>query len=119
MQDLPKQRLSYKNKAKDNFLRGPNRLLNVLIDNFSSTYGVVSSTSTNYHRMLSNYQLYNNELNQADFEKECNPLNIDIGAFKDTIQPYNKTYNKIQVLLSEEIKTSFRIQSSFSQLRRD
>ncbi len=106
MQDLPKQRLSYKNKAKDNFAWAK-QTLNVLIDNFSSTYGVVSSTSTNYHRMLSNYQLYNNELNQADFEKECNPLNIDIGAFKDTIQPYNKTYNKIQVLLSEELKRPF------------
>jgi hypothetical protein len=57
--------------------------------------------------MLANYQLYNNILNQKDFEREFNPFGLQIGQFKDEIKPYNKTYNKIQVLLGEELKRPF------------
>ena len=60
-----------------------------------------------YARMLSNYQLYNNIVNQKDFERECNPLGLEVGQFKEEIHPYNKTYNKIQVLLGEELKRPF------------
>lgn len=60
-----------------------------------------------YARMLSNYQLYNNIVNQKDFERECNPLDLKVGQFKEEIYPYNKTYNKIQVLLGEELKRPF------------
>lgn len=71
----------------------------------SSSYG--RDAVSEYNRKLSNYQLYNNILNQADFERECNPLGIEVGQFKDEIQPYNKTPNKIQVLLGEELKRPF------------
>lgn len=65
-------------------------------------------TVHNQHaRMLSNYQLYNNIINQKDFERECNPLGLQVGQFKEEIHPYNKTYNKIQVLLGEELKRPF------------
>lgn len=69
--------------------------------------GNAGDDTTSYERKLANYQLYNNILNQKDFERECNPLGLEIGQFKDEIQPYNKTYNKIQVLLGEELKRPF------------
>ena len=106
MKDFPKQRLAYTAKSKDDFAWA-RRTIDSLVDNYSSSFGVSSNKSSDYTRMFSNYQLYNNQLNQVDFERECNPLNIDIGQYKDTIQPYNKTYNKIQVLLSEELKRPF------------
>lgn len=66
-----------------------------------------TTVKNDYARMLSNYQLYNNVINQKDFERECNPLGLDVGQFKEEIHPYNKTYNKIQVLLGEELKRPF------------
>jgi hypothetical protein len=65
------------------------------------------SKSLEYYKMLSNYRLYNNVLDQRDFERDCNLLGIEVGQFKDEILPYNKTYNKIQVLLGEELKRPF------------
>jgi hypothetical protein len=73
--------------------------------------GVVNRYNSSYQRKLSNYQLYNNQINQADFERECNPLGLDLGQFKDAIQPYNKTYNKIQILLSDESKRPFNFRA--------
>lgn len=71
-------------------------------------YGEDSTWSDDrYGTMVSNYMLYNNVINQQDFERECNPLGLTVGEFKDEIKPYNKTYNKIQVLLGEELKRPF------------
>lgn len=67
----------------------------------------VKSGIADYDRKLSNYQLYNNMINQKDFERECNPFDLDLGNLKDEIKPYNKTYNKINVLLGEELKRPF------------
>lgn len=53
--------------------------------------------------MLSNYQLFNNQLNQKDYERECEPFGLEVGQYKDEVQPYNKTYNKIQKLLGDEL----------------
>lgn len=101
----PKQRLSYKEKIKDNN-EWAKEMINFLTRNFA--YSDFSSDSNkvmdSYDKKLSNYQLYNNILNQKDFERECNPLGFEVGQYKDEIQPYNKTYNKIQVLLGEEYK---------------
>ena len=85
----------------------------LLSSNNEHTY-ISSETGTvadRYNRMLSNYQLYNNILNQKDFEHECNPLGYNIGQFKDEIKPYNKTPNKINVLLGEEIKRPFNFKT--------
>lgn len=60
-----------------------------------------------YIRMLSNYQLFNNIINQDDLERECNPLGVEVGQIRDVVQPYNKTYNKILSLLGEELKRPF------------
>lgn len=64
-------------------------------------------TDLNRKEIISNYKLFNNIIDQEDFEKECNPLGLEVGQFKDEIKPYNKTYNKIQVLLGEELKRPF------------
>jgi len=97
---LPKQRVSLKEKLEDD-----KRWAKDIIDSLC-IYGddSVEGNAGDYDRILSNYHLYNNILDQEDFERECNPLGIEVGQFKDQIMPYNKTYNKIQVLLGEELK---------------
>jgi hypothetical protein len=110
MKTFPKQRLPYSQKAKSNFLWARQTIDN-LLQNFTIDSSVVNEYATDYERMLSNYQLYNNKLNQKDFERECNPLGLDVGQFQDEIQPYNKTYNKIQVLLGEELRRPFNFRT--------
>ena len=109
---FPKQRVSYKEKSADNFKWGKDTI-NYLCTYSSENTGYYYSDEqesehreyiNSYNQKLSNYQLYNNILNQKDFEKECNPLGINVGQFKDEIKPYNKCYNKIQVILGEELK---------------
>lgn len=56
--------------------------------------------------MLSNYMFYNNIINQKDFEAECNPLGLDVAA-ADEVKAYNKTPNKINVLLTAESRRPF------------
>lgn len=107
-QDLnifPKQRLSFSKKMAKNQEWGRSMVDHLLLHYASG--GNAAEDTTSYERKLANYQLYNNILNQKDFERECNPLGLEIGQFKDEIQPYNKTYNKIQVLLGEELKRPF------------
>ena len=91
-----KQRLSYSEKiSKDH------KWAKDMVDSLTMNHGewtstnFPSSTQTDYFRKLSNYQLFNNVLNQEDFEKECNPFGINVGQFKDEIKPYNKIPNKI------------------------
>lgn len=108
--NFPKQRLPFKDKVKDDYRWCKDMVDNLLL-NYAHTEGGVNDYQTEYNRKLSNYQLYNNILNQKDFERECNPLGIEVGQWKDQIQPYNKTYNKIQVLLGEELKRPFNYRS--------
>jgi hypothetical protein len=112
MKTFPQQRVSYRDKTKNDYEWCKNT-----IDHLLTHYAPDStqlSSSSSYHRKLSNYQLYNNILNQKDFERECNPLGLEVGQFKDQIQPYNKTYNKIQVLLGEELRRPFNFKVSLS-----
>jgi len=106
MKNFPKQRLSYKEKIKDDYQWCKDTMDNLLID-YAGDKSTINASGSDYDRKLSNYQLYNNLLNQKDFERECNPLGIEVGQFKDEIQPYNKTYNKVQVLLGEELRRPF------------
>lgn len=101
---FPQQRLSYRDKIKNNYQWA------------KDTVDYIISTATpysegDYDRMRSNYRLYNNIIDQKDFEKECNPLGIDVSQIKDEIKPYNKTYNKIQVLLGEELSRPFNFKA--------
>lgn len=110
MKSFPKQRLSFKDKIKSDYKWAKDTIDHLLL-NFSLDSTIVNTYHTDYHRKLSNYQLYNNQLNQADFARECNPLGLDVGQFADEIQPYNKTYNKIQVLLGEELRRPFNFRT--------
>lgn len=105
MKNFLRQRLSFKEKTKDD-----NKWVRDNIDSICTSVPPRKSTHSyisEFDRMLSNYQLYNNQLNQSDFERECNPLGIEVGQFRDAIQPYNKTYNKVQSLLSDELRRPY------------
>lgn len=110
MHTIPLQRLSFKDKSKDDY-----QWVKDCIDYFTYNYidsdTVNSATKTEWERKLSNYQLYNNILNQQDFERECNPLGLSVGQYQDEIQPYNKIYNKIQVLIGEELSRPFKFRA--------
>lgn len=107
----PRQRLSFKEKMKNDKKWAKETYDSILINHLDNgAYPGPSYHATNnghrseYHRMLSNYQLFNNHLNQTDFERECNPMGLNVGKFKDEIKAYNKTYNIINVLLGEHLK---------------
>jgi hypothetical protein len=108
---FPRQRLSTSEKLKDN-ASWAKSMVDYIAFQYTGNQVWDSpeerhDTGNEYHNMLANYQLYNNVLNQKDFEREFNPFGLQIGQFKDEIKPYNKTYNKIQVLLGEELKRPF------------
>lgn len=104
MQNIPKQRLSFADKSKDDFAWAKKTIDQIL--SYAPQSSLISA-SGDYERMLSNYRLYNNEIDQKDLERECNPLGLNVGQFKDLVQPYNKTYNKIQRLLGDELRRPF------------
>src|SRR5688500_4595538 len=66
--------------------------------------------NTEYQRMYGNYQFYHNILNQADFQKFCDPLNLDMGTGRDYVQAFNKAPSKINVLMGEEQDRPWRYQ---------
>lgn len=99
MARLPKQRVSFAEKSKNDYEWAKTTMQAIITDTLSS--------DEDYYRKLSNYRLYNNVLDQRDYEKECNPLGLNVGQFKDAVQPYNKTYNKIQALLGDELSRKF------------
>jgi len=105
MKNFPKQRVSFAEKSKNDFEWAKDTIDSLL--SFSHQNSADGTGSSEFNRMLSNYQLFNNQLNQRDFERECEPLGLDVGQFQDEIQPYNKTYNKIQVLLRDEFTRPF------------
>lgn len=110
MHNFPKQRLSYRDKSANDF-KWAKEVVDAILTFSPPNDGVVNRYNSAYQRKLSNYQLYNNQINQKDFERECNPLGLDVGQMQDLIHPYNKTYNKIQVLLSDESKRPFTFRS--------
>lgn len=105
MNALPKQRLSYKEKIANNY-----EWCKSVIDSILTSHGsdFTLNANTEYYRMLSNYQLFNNVINQKDFERECEPFGFEVGMYQDEVKPFNKTYNKIQVLLGEELRRPFK-----------
>lgn len=103
MKNFPKQRVSYTKKIENDY-QWCRDTMDYLLLNFGVDKDVVNAYQSIYDKKLANYRLFNNQLDQADFERECNPLGLEIGQYKDEIQPYNKTYNKIQTLLEEEAR---------------
>lgn len=110
MGGYPKQRLSYNDKVKDDFAWAK-QCINFLIvtENFSNP--VRYSRFEDYKRKLSNFQLYNNQINEEDMKKSLNDIVFNINQTQDSIQPYNKTYNKINVLLGEEFERKWNFKA--------
>lgn len=48
--------------------------------------------------------MLNNQLDQEDYQKFCDPLGLDVGQGKDYVQAFNQMHNKINVLAGEESK---------------
>lgn len=103
---LTKQRLSFKDKSANDYAWAK-KTIDLITQSFTLDTDTVKHYQSEYHRMLSNYQLFNNRINQSDFERLCNPLGINAGQLVDEVQPYNKAANKIQTLLGEELKRPF------------
>jgi len=110
--NYPKQRELYSKKKANDFQWGKD-----MVDALSDYYYHGASERnysgvTDYDRMLSNYRLYNNDIDKEMVSREFDLLGVDEGdVFQDRIQPYNKTYNKIDVLLGEEKKRPFNYQA--------
>ncbi len=94
---FPKQRLSYKDKVKDDF-----KWAKSVLD-----YLRFTASSEEYESKKKNYKIYNNEVSQEDFAKECNTLGFDVGQVDEEVLAYNKVSNKINTLLGEELKRPF------------
>lgn len=108
-QIYPKQRVSFSKKIANNYQWWKDSMdaqLYSYLDygTFPSYSGLTHLGDNEYDRMVSNYQLFNNFLNQKDFERECNPMGLTVGQFQDEVKPYNKSYNKINVILGEHLK---------------
>lgn len=99
---FPLQRISLNKKLADGRQWGKD-----IVDYITKFHAFVPSMSTSYVEMETNYKLFNNILNQKDFEAECNPMGIEVGQMEDEIKPYNKIPNKVQVLLGEELRRPF------------
>lgn len=110
MRNFPKQRIPFSEKVKDDY-KWAKDVMDSLLLMGETERSMTDSYQHEYYRMLSNYQLFNNVINQKDFEADCNRFGIEIGSFQDNIRPYNKTYNKIQVLLGEELALPVTFQS--------
>lgn len=102
---FPKQRFSTAKKIENDYRWCKDMLDFIILSRIDGWE--TGNPDPDYVRKLSNYQLYNNIVNQKDFEAECNPYGLNLGDLKDEIKPYNKTYNKINVLLGEELKRPF------------
>jgi len=108
----PKQRTSLKKKIANDYKWWKDsmdaQLYSYLDYGTFPSYGSMTHLGdSEYDRMISNYQLFNNMLNQKDFERECNPMGLSVGQFQDEIKPYNKCYNKVNVILGEQLKRPF------------
>lgn len=101
---LRQQRLSYNEKKKNNFQWAK--------DNMDAIDSASSLTDKEIKDILLDYREYNNEIDQENFDKVCNPFGLESDVYKDIVQPYNKTYNKINVLLGEEWKRPYNYKST-------
>jgi len=114
---IPKQRLSYAEKKKDDWKVIKDFVKHIISyhdqdfseDTSGNIYNEDDKDNHRYKRvknMLSNYKLFNNIIDQTDFIDYCDSLGVKsaLNVKIHEIKAYNKTYNKINVLLGEEFK---------------
>lgn len=107
------QRIPYSQKIKDDN-RWAKENIDSIIDYGDNNWGVNRHNwekNSRYNAMYRCYKLYNNEVEQEDFDADFNPMGIDIGQKKDLIMPYNKIHNKVNVLIGELIKRPFNVRA--------
>lgn len=94
MEDYFHKQLSERQKTKER----AKKVIDMLIPN------AITQTSffKDYEIMRDNYRLYNNIIEPEEFAKWCNPIGLDTLALTE-VQPYNKSYQNIDVLLGEEL----------------
>jgi len=107
---FPKQRLSYAEKKKNDF-GWAKTCIDYLIYSQAYSNAIGYSKFDDYKRKSANYKLYNNQIDEEDMKREINEIVYDIGQNQDSIQPYNKTYNKINVLLGEEFERKWNFKA--------
>jgi len=113
---IPNQRVSLKEKEKNDY-ELMKKTMDAIVTNFYAQNTYYDSEERvykdrDYFRKLSNYMLFNNQIDQSDFFKEMNQYGFSKEVFKEKeIKPYNKAPNKIQVLLGEELARPFNFQT--------
>ena len=96
------QRLSYAEKIADDYKWAKEQINSLADYSFGGNDTYYSSgIKSRYETILRSYRLYNNQIEQSDFDYEFNPWGINAGQKKDEIMPYNKAHNKINVLIGE------------------
>ena len=116
--DFPNQKLSYKEKSKNDFEWAKrtidylcNQRFNVGTYHRYADNGNIYDGTHDYHRKLTNYRLYNNIVSQEDFQRDLNPYNIQVQQVEDVVLPYvNAIPNKINAILNEDLKRPFNFQ---------
>jgi len=100
-----KQRLSYKQKIANDY-----EWAKETIDSLETQADSYMGVRDRITMMERSYDLYGNNVNQADIENVFNPLGINIGQRKDLLHSYNKAHNKINTLIGEMLKrpTNYR-----------
>lgn len=113
---IPNQRVSLKEKEKNDY-ELMKKTMDAIVTNFYAQNTYYDSDERvykdrDYFKKLSNYMLFNNQIDQSDFFKEMNQYGFSKEVFKEKeIKPYNKAPNKIQVLLGEELARPFNFQT--------
>ena len=102
---FPKQRLSYEEKTRNDYewvKQVVGSIFKYADTNMPGRFG-----TEEYKRALRNYRWYNNQIDQKEFENECNIFGLDIDQIKEDVLPFSKAPNKINTLLGEEITRPF------------
>ena len=100
---FPQQKLTRKQKAKNNFAWGKNVLDEIDKYNSKGFDGRLDNT-----RKKINYDIYNGQIDRDDYEYVCKPYGVDgVGELPAELRHYDITTPKLRVLLGEEIKRPF------------
>tara|TARA_R100000152_G_C6737887_1_gene161878 strand:- start:133 stop:657 length:525 start_codon:yes stop_codon:yes gene_type:complete len=103
---FPQQRLSKKNKTKNNYSWAKN-----VIDEIERQSNDNRLESTNLAKKEDNkrinYDLFNGKLDKEDFEYVCKPYGMDVGEMPAELRHYDIMSPKLRVLFGEEIKRPF------------
>lgn len=119
---IPAQRVSFSKKKEKDYQWAKDTIDAIITERFDYAYDYWNNPSgytkdghkqykdSDYYRKIVNYRLFNNQVEQSDFQLALDPLDIE-GEYKDDVQPYNKAYNKINALLGEEWKRGLNYKS--------